>query len=506
MSFIIQNKDLYNALFKIAQEQPLQAHPFYASVVWKGLLDNLEKNVNNYSEDNFTSQRDNSELYLKNLQSAYQFLLFLQQNGVLYENEPLCVMHSPKFQANDPKQHISQYAQRGLDVSKYYQYPNSRGNDFRFWVNKEGVTKFIKSLYDKSQNTEQGGEVLKVLLDKLLAEINQNSGQNKIDPNAKTKPKIDPNTLVDGFPQMYDIKNPKTRGDKGLSVKDLDSIQTLQRFFLSNVKVLNGKEELDVANDICPLLNALHLRANEYTIRNTDQRYNELFEYYKGQIEEFANSSNCSLSNKPGTGTDKEKGSGTDGEDKEKGSGKDKSGRNRQTGYTDSGIKEVMYKLPLNMQNIDFDRIGKFFEELMKQSSEQDKGIYQKYNMQIESLKNRYQDVLKDSSPSAHQFSLQSSPLSVMNMLKEGSNYKGFLELLKLVVSTTRDAVIMLQRRLSPLFEESNSFSQYEAWLNAQVGYEGTNGNSIAYQNLSVLSRLESNVGQVFSITKGNKR
>ena len=406
MSFIIQNKDLRNTLFKIAQEQPLQAHPFYASVVWKGLLDNLEKNVNSYSEDNFTSQRDNSELYLKNLQSAYQFLLFLQQNGVLYENEPLCIMHSPKFQANDPKQHISQYAQRGLDVSKYYQYPNSRGNDFRFWVNKEGVTKFIKSLYDKSQNTEQGGEVLKVLLDKLLAEINQNSGQNKIDPNAKTKPKIDPNTL----------------------------------------------------------------------------------------------------SNKPGAGTDKEKGSGTDGEDKEKGSGKDKSGRNRQTGYTDSGIKEVMYKLPLNMQNIDFDRIGQFFEELMKQSSEQDKGIYQKYNMQIESLKNRYQDALKDSSPSAHQFSLQSSPLSTMNMLKNPSSYKGFLELLKLVVSTTRDAVIMLQRRLSPLFEESNSFSQYEAWLNAQVGYEGTNGNSIAYQNLSVLSRLESNVGQVFSITKGNKR
>lgn len=506
MSFIIQNKDLYNTLFKIAQEQPLQAHPFYASVVWKGLLDNLEKNVNNYSEDNFTSQRDNSELYLKNLQSAYQFLLFLQQNGVLYENEPLCVMHSPKFQANDPKQHISQYAQRGLDVSKYYQYPNSRGNDFRFWVNKEGVTRFIKSLYDKSQNTEQGGEVLKVLLDKLLAEINQNSGQNKIDPNAKTKPKIDPNTLVDGFPQMYDLKNPKTRGDKGLSIKDLDSLQTLQRFFLNNVNVLNGKDEVDIANDICPLLNALYLRANEYVIRNTDQRYNDLFEYYRSQIEEFASSSNCSLSNKPGAGTDKEKGSGTDGEDKEKGSGKDKSGRDRQTGYTDDGFRKVIDKLPLNMQNIDFSAINEFFNALDEQSSEKDRNVYQSFSNNFNSLFEQYKHFLKAGSSDIYNFSLQSSPLDVLKMLENQSNYKGILELLKGMVAQVRNSIIYLQRRLSPAFKSSDSLKDFEAEINAQVGYEGTNGNSIAYQNLSVLSRLESRVGQVFNITKGNKK
>jgi len=492
MSFIIKDKDLFNKLFKIAQEAPSQVNPEYPSLVFEGLLENLERNLQVYSEDQFVSQRGNSELYLKNLQSTYQFLLFLQQNGVLFENKPLSIYHDPDLQENDPNQHIIKYKYFGVNPELYLKYPANRKQDFRFWVYKDGVTRFIKSLYDKSKNEDQGGKLLKVLLDRLLVDMNSSLGGNIIDPNKKEAP-VNKETNVDGFPTNFRLNFPYDKGNVPLTVGDLDSLDTLKSFFTPGRKlyVIENNQFINGLENICKILEILQKRSEIYKYASTGTPNANVFEYYYQQITSFLSQANCSVSG--GSKDDKDGEDGGDGN-------RDRRQRGSDTGnFTD--LNRLISSLPLNLNTINFRAITDFFRVLLEfAGNNEDKGTYQQYASDVSSNIARIRSLLRaGDNVVSYSFDLNSRPVSILHEIQEKSQYSVFLELLGRIVETTRRAILYLKSKgqdISPTYMQA---------LNAQVGYSASSANSIAHQNLQILSRLDSQRSLALNVLRGNQ-
>jgi len=497
MSFIIKNKDLFNKLFKIAQENP--AFKPYKDAIYANLLENLQRNIDLYSDDKFTSSNPNTELYLRDLQSPYELLLFLAQNGVLYNNELLSIVHDPAKQINDPRQRIVPFIEKGLNIKKYFQYPANRGNDFRFWVNKDGIAKFIKSLYDNSLNDNKGGKLLKTLLDKILIELNNNAGENTIDPKSANKPEtLNPNSQLDAFANPYNLQNPRGTGSTILFAKDIENLNAFKTW-LGNLGVINNNQKIDLIENICLILASLKIRTDwlKANAATNNPQLSEIYEYYENQINNFNIQSNCNVEGKgTGSGTDTGTGTGT-------GYGSGASG-NRQReagdGFDPQNLTQITNSLPLRLDQINIDYITKFFSLLEAVSNQYDKQKYNGFLAQVQSNWNSYTEQLKHNTFDF--FDLNQPPLAIMNSLKDQSSYIGALESLQRVVVYTQQAISHLKDSL----ERGGSISPGAlAAFRSQVGSGNAVGSSIAYSNLQKLSMLATNVNQLIQITKGRK-
>jgi hypothetical protein len=510
MSSIIQDKQLLNTLIKIANNKYAQTtpqpDPAKNTQILSQLVNNLRQNLDNYTEGDFTSEREDAELTLKNLQSDYQFLLFLQQNSILWENKPLAIVHSPGLPAERQKeQHFEIFkANRSINPKEYVKYPeprDGRGDDFRFWINKEGVTEFLRSLYGKSKNERSGGKLLKVLLDKLLIAINNNSGQ-PIDPNSQPAPKLPADFSIDQFPQPYLLSKPfENRGPKLLTMQDISNPDEFKGW-LANLKVndKNNEEIPAPANKtyICLSLNAILERAENYrsqALKDPDAQKKQAYEYYYNQILSFVNANNCNVDQaQPGTG----KGSGTDTEDKE--NTNERGSRNRgQEVVIEQNLDDLMAKLPLNTSTINFDNITEFFNYLVQVARPKHQVRFNKIKVYIDSYVTQYKALVK-SYEMKERFNLNSSPDRIITSLGHPGNAYAAIEYLKRIVDLTREGIddlkISLGDQIDPI---------YKSRLASQVGHSATQGNSIASENLEILSRLQTNVIALIDRTKGRR-
>jgi len=505
MSFVTQDKDLIKALLKIANNKYAQAQtpppdPIKNNQIITGLVNKLKNNLDNYTEGDFVSTRDNAQLNLVNLQSGYQFLLFLQQNGIMYNNQPLSIVHMPNLGPDRQKeQHYNILLGRGLNKNDYVKYPKPKdgpGDDFRFWINKEGITEFLRSLYNRSKDQGSGGNLLKVLVDKLLVDINTKSGQT-INPNSKPVPRLPETTPIDRFPNPYNLSDPFKQGNVILTLKDINNQSNFESWLARLPVTENGVELAGPANkkNICKVLEPISNRAENYIKyfgSEQDSPEKQKYDFYFSQIESFMSANNCNVNtNVPATTEKPEKGTGTDG-NKESGDRK-----RTQTVMSDQNLDALVRRLPLNMNTINFVYIKNFFRYLVGYTENaEDKSRFQRYENVVNSYIGQYQQLL--SVENTETFNLRTSPREFQAKLQNASNYAGALEYLALVVSNTRDAIADLKTNL-----EGNVSDYVMSSLESQVGSSGTSGNSIASQNLQIISRLESEVSQVIRRTKG---
>lgn len=502
----MQDKQLLNSLFRIANNKYAQGtpqpDPEINTQILSQLVNNLRRNLNNYTEGDFTSERDDAALNLKNLQSDYQFILFLQSNSILWNNKPLAIAHSPGLPADrQGEQHFEIFKRNGsINPKEYVKYPEPRGgngDDFRFWINKEGVIEFLRSLYDKSKNQRSGGNLLKVLLDKLVIAINKNSGQ-PIDPTSKPAPRLPETTEIDKFPNPYELSDPGKQGDVILTLKDINNQDNFKGWLARLPVTQNGTKLFPPTDDenICKVLGSVLKRAKyyvDYNINSDDPLTKQKFDFYYAQIKSFMNANNCNVNtNVPSTNEKPEKSTGTDG-DKEPGDR-----RRTQTSEQEYNLDRLMRTLPLNMQNINFVNIGNFFNNLINWSEgSRDKERYQNYQRMVSSYMGLYKQLLQYPEEI---FDLRSEPRDLQAKLKNGSNYMGALEYLRFIVSNTRAALSYLMQVL----EANKSLKdEYVSWLVPQIGRGGA-GN-IASENLERLSALESRVNEAIKISPGRR-
>lgn len=502
MSFITQDKNLIKALLKIANNKYAQQtpppDPIKNNQIITGLVNKLKRNLDNYTEGDFVSLRENSELNLVNLQSDYQLLLFLQQNGIMYEGQPLSVAHTPGLPDNrQGEQHYNKI--QGLDKKLYVKYPkpkDGKGDDFRFWINKNGILEFLRSLYNRSKDTSAGGNLLKVLLDKLVIAINTNSGQ-PIDPTSKPAPKLPETTEIDKFPNPYELSDPGKQGDVILRLKDINNQDNFKGWLTRLPVTQNGTNLFAPANDenICKVLSPILQRAQYYVnfnINSDDPLTKQKFDFYYSQIKSFMNANNCNVNTNVPTTTEKPGGTGTDG-DKESGDRK-----RTQQAMPEQNLDQLIRRLPLNMSIINFSAIREFFEYVEQYSYDSvDRQRYEQIKNRINSNITFYQSLLKPQADLTS-FNLSANVAEFQSTLRESSNYSGALEKLMFIVGDTRNGIAYLQNKLGPGIRE-----EYKSALASQVGQSATSGSSIAAQNLEVLSRLASDVSQAIKRTKG---
>lgn len=495
MSFIIQDKFLSNKLIRIGQNAP-QPDPTLNFSVVDSLLENLDTKIQSYNQ--FYSQRPNTEIFVKDLENDYNFLHFLSRNGIRDDSagsKPLAYFHIRKNSPEYGNQEVIKIEQLLSQDKEYFKYPapkDAKGDDFNFWVNKNAIIAFLSLLYDRSKEEDKGGDLMRLMIDKLINLLNTNSGQN-LNPkeNAgtdkdKTNQTLNPEWALDALPKIINLNNHYEDGPLQLKVKDLNSDNTFKSWVGTNrPQILENNEQKDLANkeNICKLISYLQLRAENY--QQKDRKQNEqttaLVNYYVTQINSIAKQNNCSVGSKtPGT-SDKDK------EDKDN---KDKSKDNTSV---KRNIDILVRALPLRTTDIDFDRIGRFFNIARNIGNENVNSKIENIAATVSnSMSNLKNMVSISNKESADHFSFNVHPNDIISLL--GDNYRRYNEFLNLyieIVKKTSDAISMLLSYLEPQLEESSLY-----YMKAQVGWGGSEGSSVAYQNMAAIRQLMYNVDQ----------
>lgn len=196
MSLIKENFYLESELIRIAQGKP-QPDQYLNTIVLQGLMSKLESNLasaETAAVNQFTSGRNNTEVFLQDLSSSDSLLNFFDRNKVSYQGAPLVFGHiSSGFSAGTSAGDIG-YQQLSSDLKRqYFKYPNPTDpnkNDFTYYVNKNGIISFLKLQLDQAK--QSGNELQTTLANKLMQQISALSGQNLFPPDSKkdeqTKP------------------------------------------------------------------------------------------------------------------------------------------------------------------------------------------------------------------------------------------------------------------------------------------------------------------------------
>lgn len=495
MSFITQDRYLINKLLKLAQEgsnnpQPtgLQPDPSLNFLVLETLINNLEQSI---SSSTFSSERDNTQLFSKDLENSYNFLHFLARNGIKEDAsfQYLVIPHR-KDQLNEE---IKWFNDNKVNQKDYFQYPKpsqENSDDFKFWIHKNGINLFLSSLYNRTNDKNNGGDLMKVMIDKLLNEINQNSGQNigpaSTDKPGQTQPNINDNMAVDGIPNPVLLSNIYQPGQIPLLVKDLKDDSTFKSWVSGNkIAINNGKENLEADNDenICQLINVLYKRAKRYKDYYSGKpEQKDLFDYYFNQMTKISSQNKCSVS-----GTDK------DDKSKDKKPGSDKDGKSTEF----SNIDLIIRVLPLRTDVINIERINRFLiyvrDNIAEERSDGDlKQRVERALATVTQASEDTQDLVKSNDQlKAVNFSLNSHPNDIVDMLKDFRNYNRFLQQYMIIVTTTANIVSLIMQGY-----EDKVKPETLHYLKAQVGWGGSEGSSIAYQNQAALRQLSSSIAQ----------
>lgn len=519
MSFITKDRNLINKLLKLAQQNPnnpdspqdnfdVAADPISNLNVIENLIKNLEQNIDQQGSS-FSSDRDNTNLFVKDLENSYSFLHFLARNVVRETNTgyPLSIGHRKDQLA----QEVEWFKNNKINQNLYFKYPQTSqqdSDDFQFWVNKSAIIDFIRSLDKRSSDKNQGGDLMAVMLGKIKNEISQLSGQN-INPDGEDNSEdkgdetdLPDNYIVDAIPNPVDLNDWGAKGTIPLTVGDLRNDGKLKSWVGSKeINLLENNKQIEAADraNICKLLNVLYKRADKLnTFYAADENQKVVYSYYLKQMTSFVKTNNCPVDT---SGRDKSK-------EKSDKDGDDSTNKKRKPGSGGGAVNidEILKYLPLRTDVVNFERILRFFNFVENNIAEEDvKGEFrtriENLGSSVSSEMNEIKNMVKTGQDQlASNFSLNSHPNDIVNMLKEFRRYNEFLQKYMNIVNYTQNAVSSLMQGL----EDKNISDATMYYLKAQVGYGGSEASSIAYQNKAAIRQLSSSVGQAIKSIKSN--
>lgn len=346
MSFIIKDKNLINELLKIAQVAGAapQASPDQIKEVAKKLVDNLSSQLNTPS-DTFTSTDGDVGLSTKYLVSLPALLNFLENKGIVFNNNKLVIKHASQafssgvsgdaaFTTLDPK-----------TQSLYIKYPDVE--NFQYYIYKDGLIKYLQDLQQKSNDNTANARMLRPYVGRLIKQV-----ESEIELSVPSPDAFDPNTALDKIPDVLDLKSPFGTGNHEIKQSDLASRESFWKFLSgNNISINSGNGAVAPADfnkendDLCAAVQSLYRRATWLNSRG-----DKISQMYKTFVESLAKSMNCDLSV---NATEKSKDNSTY---------TNASYVTEQGQLTDNGVKylDTNAELPLMDDDIDLDRIERF--------------------------------------------------------------------------------------------------------------------------------------------------
>lgn len=522
MSFIKEDFSLYNDLLKIGQSASpsnLTVDPAKNVQILASLLNTLQENLATYAPPEPTgnfSGKEGSQIFLFDLENEDRFLDFLFRNKVTYAGSRLVYSHAPVGQSLD-----SAKKQYDLDVefltevpqnqrNQYVKYPRPTDavkDNFKYWIHKKYVIEFLNTLLNNAN--EKNNQLQKVMLNKIIGNLNKNSGENfnpeEIPPSERTgKPQA-----LDTFNKKINLSNPTETGPVQLLDTDVKSPSSLNDWLRKNqITLLSPDGELPPLDqeNICLFLSYVYRRAKN--LQNFGEANTKnLANYYVKQVESISSNYSCSLGAKPvGKGEEKP-------EDREK-KDKDSAGKRERKpaeGYQGMDFSQIATNLPLNVHNIDFNKILRFFEICRQYLPTDKSGPILRINTQVAPLMNEAISMVIPQlgmDLDSFVFDLNASPNDVLRMLAVPNkqddkfsprNYIPFIETLVRIVNAASNAVILLLRDFEE-YMKANKAVHYA--IRNQVGWSA-GGSSVAALNKSELSRLLSQHSNIVKFQRG---
>jgi len=502
MSFIYENKNLIPELLKVAQTAAPAVAPDpntdvefknYLSLTQK-LTDQLQKSYGfkepDPNEAAEVSAENKSDIKVPDLNTLGNFFEFIAKNKIMVggkrvvylgEEEPTDITYKPIDAERSEalaKEDIKD-GQRSAIRAEYY-------------ANQELLVQYINNLLENaSKQPPREQQFIKVMLGALLEKINKIYG-TKLTTEYKKPGKILPdNTLLATFTEPLDMATYTTEGPNKLTFGDIKDGTALQKW-INRVSIKVGDKvfpPLDKDANGCIAVQVIWARASFMVDRKIEEKVEGQNQIFKDKITETGKSITgpdgkpCALSTtKPGGST---------------------SGGGSGTGVTSQDLQGLVQALPLDDDDIDFNRINNFFttfRSVLEKGSVTNKSY-------IESNMKAAENFMKESLTLGNRprFEMNMSWLELKHILNlvpgipVGQKYSLFLEQMQGVVEQTSSVV----SHLYALYVRKNNAadarpdaifnSQQRAEVEAQI-------NEKKVRNLRDLQALENNRSKVVDI------
>lgn len=371
MSFLydLYNESMNDFLFKkTAQNIP----PISPNEVAKKLVSRLEREISGIPESlNISSENSSSvDLGVNQLQNLGKLLQFMSANKIKVDNIRVVF---PEAEASSlPEEERHKLSPVSVNMSR--DAVSRKWNTADFYTNLPLLIKYVTYLQNKAQELKRNGDVqgriLEVMIGKLIDSVNNIKPDSGLSRSPKSKPDL-PNempqeTVVDNFgTKIFDINNPYT--DKGplvLTGKDLFSKESLNAWMKQapEAQILDGQSSIkftDPSANHCNIINVLHKRASNLVRISSSPEDTKKYNFYLNKITQLGpaftdpQGKACSIggSTSPSAGLyNKHNFLGQPGGDGTGG-----------TGISTQILEQLVQSLPLDPQDIDFNRIRNFF-------------------------------------------------------------------------------------------------------------------------------------------------
>ena len=263
-TFLNEHLELWESIVKSAQTTPIDKK------LLQSLLDNLGYEIKSLKgglvSGGYSSTKDMSELFFKDISNTDSFLNFLYNDEVSFSGERLVVGGPNK---GDPAK--VKISNEDL-VANYVAYPSNE--KISFYVHKKYVTSFID--YISTLSGIKNNKILLTAIDKIKAEIYQLPGIVKpADTKPEEESKLLPTDLLDWWSSAtvnlskpdidFSATAPRTGVVVALRKVDLDSVDNINAWINKVKPVIEAPGKMINSDDegfnICSVFQGLYRRA-----------------------------------------------------------------------------------------------------------------------------------------------------------------------------------------------------------------------------------------------------
>lgn len=303
---LIYDRDLLNELLKIAQDpaaggqprQPTSTTVFTPEQI-KGIATKFLQNLQQLStetQEEFTAEKGGANLSTPHLKDLPSLLNFLQTSGISTNGLKLVIPHATQAFSSSG-QGLDLYKQLKPEQQKLYaKYPNVDGENFQYYVYKDGLVKYVQHLEEKASGNDPGARLMRHYIAPLLQQI-QDQLEINVPAAGQAKP-LDPRSVLDQLPGVLVFESPYEAGSYQLLPAMLATNGTLfQAISAWGIKLKQGNQIKPVkeAKDLCTVVQILYTRAKN----DVGTKGDEVAKGYLQLITTLAGSMNCSLGGNP---------------------------------------------------------------------------------------------------------------------------------------------------------------------------------------------------------------
>jgi len=310
------------------------------------------------------------DLGVNQLQSLGRLLQFMASNKISVDGIRVVYPEAELNTLNEEER--NKLAPVSVNVSR--DAVSRRWNTADFYTHLPALIKYVSHLQEKAQELKRSGDVqgrvLEVMIGKLIDSVNAikpDSGLSRTPKSKPDKPNEMPfDTVVDSFgTKAFDINNPYT--DKGplvLTAKDLSSKEALNAWMRQapEATIISGQTHnkfTDPEANHCNIINVLYKRAYNLarTAASTDDT--KKYSFYLNKISQLGQSFTDPWGKACSIGAAADSGVSNRHYFMSPQSGQGGSAADRSV--TGQIMEQIVQTLPLDPQDIDFNRIKNFF-------------------------------------------------------------------------------------------------------------------------------------------------